>query len=503
MSCFGRGKKKGRVYAVEGEEATKMDGPEKVETEEEKAKREAAEKKKKDEEEYIKRSLGLRLSRRLRWWNVLIFLILAFFFVWIPFQVGFHVEISLLWIGLEYVLDALLIVDIVVTFHVPFEEDGMVVTSKKRIALHYVQTYLLWDVLASFPLEIIIFLATGEYSVVFRLNKMFRLSRMSYYFDLFEKYSRMNPSVVRILKFLYEVLLMTHWVATAYFLVVYSEGSQSDAWTGNPDLLDEPVYSQYLASFYWALVTMTGYGGALPITDSETLFTLFVVLLGVAVFVTIIGTVGSLVTNLDSSASFFRQKMDTINDYMKYRRLPLELQNRVRNYYAYLWKSRKGLDESKVLEDLPPYLRMEVSLHLNREIIEKVPLFDKADPQFIAAVVMRLKPRVSLPNSYIVKKGETGKEMFFISRGSVEVVSEDGNTIFATLQEGKFFGEIALVLSGKRTASVRAATYCDLFVLTKDDFDEVLADFPDQSEIIFETAKKRYKEVRAAQEDDK
>ena len=47
--------------------------------------------------------------------------------------------------------------------------------------------------------------------------------------------------------------------------------------------------------------------------------------------------------------------------------------------------------------------------------------------------------------------------MFFINRGMVEVVSEDGTVVFATMNEGKFFGEISLVFSCPRTASIRCA----------------------------------------------
>ena len=46
-------------------------------------------------------------------------------------------------------------------------------------------------------------------------------------------------------------------------------------------------------------------------------------------------------------------------------------------------------------------------------------------------------------------------QMFFVNRGSVDVVSEDGTVVFASMGEGKFFGEISLVFSCPRTASIR------------------------------------------------
>lgn len=58
--------------------------------------------------------------------------------------------------------------------------------------------------------------------------------------------------------------------------------------------------------------------------------------------------------------------------------------------------------------------------------------------------------------------------MYFIHKGSVEVVSEDGQTVFATMSDGAFFGEIALVFRCPRTATIRTTSPCDLFVLSQE-----------------------------------
>jgi voltage-gated potassium channel len=69
--------------------------------------------------------------------------------------------------------------------------------------------------------------------------------------------------------------------------------------------------------------------------------------------------------------------------------------------------------------------------------------------------------------------------MFFISRGQCEVIGTDGRTVVATLRGGDFFGEIALLEHRPRSASVRAATYCDLYRLDKESFERVIAKFPE------------------------
>ena len=50
-------------------------------------------------------------------------------------------------------------------------------------------------------------------------------------------------------------------------------------------------------------------------------------------------------------------------------------------------------------------------------------------------------------------------QMYFVNRGAVEVVSEDGKVVFAVINKGEFFGEISLVFSIPRTSSIRYM-YC-------------------------------------------
>ena len=47
-------------------------------------------------------------------------------------------------------------------------------------------------------------------------------------------------------------------------------------------------------------------------------------------------------------------------------------------------------------------------------------------------------------------------EIFFIDNGKVEVVSEDGSTVYDTMTSGEAFGEVGVMYTVPRTASVRA-----------------------------------------------
>ena len=124
---------------------------------------------------------------------------------------------------------------------------------------------------------------------------------------------------------------------------------------------------------------------------------------------------------------------------------------------------------------------------LNRESLERVPLFEGADPVLLASLILELKPVVFQPGEEIIRKGDTGHEMYLIARGEVEVVGA------STLHEGDFFGEVALLTSASRNATVRAKSYCDLFVLHRENFERVLREHPAIAETIRRVAASRYR----------
>jgi CRP-like cAMP-binding protein len=81
-------------------------------------------------------------------------------------------------------------------------------------------------------------------------------------------------------------------------------------------------------------------------------------------------------------------------------------------------------------------------------------------------------------------------DILIVSIGRAEVLSAEGNSI-KILSDGSFFGEIALLFANRRTATVQAITHCDMFVLTRRDFIQVLKRFPRLAKVFLQM-KKQY-----------
>jgi glucose-6-phosphate 1-dehydrogenase len=129
---------------------------------------------------------------------------------------------------------------------------------------------------------------------------------------------------------------------------------------------------------------------------------------------------------------------------------------------------------------------------VNRDVIDAAPLFQGTDEVFRHQLALALKPVVAAPGEVVIRKGDMGNEMYVLVKGEVDVVGGDGR-VLAHLGEGSFFGETSLLLSEPRNATIRAATYCELFVLDKADFNRVLRDHPQFAQTILDAAQSRYK----------
>jgi voltage-gated potassium channel len=81
--------------------------------------------------------------------------------------------------------------------------------------------------------------------------------------------------------------------------------------------------------------------------------------------------------------------------------------------------------------------------------------------------------------------------MYFVNSGRVQVVSSDGNTVFATLSPGSYFGETALLMNQPRNACVRAVDYVDLYTLNRATLGQILEKFPAFQKHLHELAAER------------
>jgi F-box/leucine-rich repeat protein 7 len=123
--------------------------------------------------------------------------------------------------------------------------------------------------------------------------------------------------------------------------------------------------------------------------------------------------------------------------------------------------------------------------------LRSFPLFQSTPESFLIAVGQHLRPQLHQANDYILTEGDEAKAIYWLVRGAVSVTSRDGESIYADLEPGAFFGEIGVLMDRTRTATIIARTRCLLVVLTKEDFRKILPRFPDVEQAIRDEAQER------------
>jgi len=123
-----------------------------------------------------------------------------------------------------------------------------------------------------------------------------------------------------------------------------------------------------------------------------------------------------------------------------------------------------------------------------QKLVETFPMFAEVDEHSQEELLLLFRPKSALPGERVVRKGDRGDGMYFISSGAVEVRVNGGPV---RLEPGSFFGEMALLSGGRRTADVIAIDFCQFLVLERRDFNMFTARHPALRDAVSEMARER------------
>ena len=103
-----------------------------------------------------------------------------------------------------------------------------------------------------------------------------------------------------------------------------------------------------------------------------------------------------------------------------------------------------------------------------QELIQQVPLFSNLDKKDLQGLASSMKERIFEQGDTIATEGQSGVGFFIIDEGeaTISVKGEER----ATLGHGDYFGEVALIDDGERTATITAKTPLKCYGITSWEF---------------------------------
>uniref|UniRef100_UPI00398E9AF1 potassium/sodium hyperpolarization-activated cyclic nucleotide-gated channel 4-like n=1 Tax=Pristiophorus japonicus TaxID=55135 RepID=UPI00398E9AF1 len=405
------------------------------------------------------------------------------------------------WIVFNVVSDTFFLIDLVLNFRtgIVVEDNTEIILDPHTIKMKYLKSWFLVDFVSSIPVDYVFLIVDLEtrvdsevyktaralrivrFAKILSLLRLLRLSRLIRYIHQWEEIFHMTydlaSAVVRIVNLIGMMLLLCHWDGCLQFLVPMLQDFPEDCWVSINHMVNDSWGKQYSHALFKAMSHMLciGYGQQAPKGMTDVWLTMLSMIVGATCYAMFIGHATALIQSLDSSRRQYQEKYKQVEQYMSFHKLPAEMRQRIHEYYEHRYQG-KMFDEENILGELSVPLREEIVNFNCRNLVATMPLFANADPNFVTAMLTKLRFEVFQPADYIVREGTVGKKMYFIQHGVVSILTKGSKE--TKLSDGSYFGEICLLTHGRRTASVRADTYCRLYSLSVDHFNEVLEEYP-------------------------
>ncbi|KGL84444.1 Potassium/sodium hyperpolarization-activated cyclic nucleotide-gated channel 4, partial [Tinamus guttatus] len=434
------------------------------------------------------------------YWDLTMLLLMVGNLIIIPVGITFFKdENTTPWIVFNVVSDTFFLIDLVLNFRtgIVVEDNTEIILDPQRIKMKYLKSWFVVDFISSIPVDYIFLIVETRidsevyktaralrivrFTKILSLLRLLRLSRLIRYIHQWEEIFHMTydlaSAVVRIVNLIGMMLLLCHWDGCLQFLVPMLQDFPEDCWVSLNRMVNDSWGKQYSYALFKAMSHMLciGYGQQAPVGMSDVWLTMLSMIVGATCYAMFIGHATALIQSLDSSRRQYQEKYKQVEQYMSFHKLPADRRHRSHDYYEHRYQG-KMFDEESILGELSEPLREEIINFNCRKLVASMPLFANADPNFVTSMLTKLRFEVFQPGDYIIREGTIGKKMYFIQHGVVSVLTKGNKE--TKLADGSYFGEICLLTRGRRTASVRADTYCRLYSLSVDNFNEVLEEYP-------------------------
>ncbi len=120
------------------------------------------------------------------------------------------------------------------------------------------------------------------------------------------------------------------------------------------------------------------------------------------------------------------------------------------------------------------------------QLIDALPLFDELPEDVLSDLAGRVRLRSFARGQPVVRQGDRADAFYVVRKGTLQVLEEDPGSgqerVLRTLSRGESFGELGLIRSAPRAATVRAQGEAEVFEVDKGTFDRLLADMVDVPE---------------------
>lgn len=109
-------------------------------------------------------------------------------------------------------------------------------------------------------------------------------------------------------------------------------------------------------------------------------------------------------------------------------------------------------------------------------------MFRELRENVLQKIAEKLEEEYFPQNAIIIQQGDIGDKIYFIAKGTAQayVVNKQGQEVnIGNLAPGDYFGELAILIDGYRTCFIKSVSACEVYSLSKKNFNKLIADQPE------------------------
>ena len=394
------------------------------------------------------------------------------------------------------------------------------ISEHRKIALHYLSTWFLVDLISVLTGVVDIIMVTPIASSqgdgigieqlrvlrvlrVLRLFKLVRLLKTSRLIARWQSAVALDFSTQTLLSCIVMYLCAGHWFACCLVLTTTLADSPAFTWlaakgycvqTESPETLRHtatwelqppPVmpelahlddvycvsaFELWIASYYWMMQLISGSAGGetnqFDLTSTEQVVFTFLTICSCMLSSQIIASFCDVLSNLNPDNTTFRNRMDHLNRFGRQKKLSHDARRRLREYLIRTKNVQSGESQRELISLMSPKLQGELSLQVSGPWLLTVPFLKNAETQCAVQIALALRSRVYVPTELL-----PADCMYMVSTGMVVHMGRiyGGGQMWGT--------DSILCRVDLRSRPARALTYVEVDYIHREDILEVVHSF--------------------------
>eukprot|EP00397_Hematodinium_sp_SG-2012_P010238 GEMP01010347.1.p1 GENE.GEMP01010347.1~~GEMP01010347.1.p1 ORF type:complete len:730 (+),score=112.20 GEMP01010347.1:106-2295(+) len=459
----------------------------------------------------------------LKGWNLCVFCALMYTAIIVPYEAAF---LETVWWDTIFICDRIVdfifIKDMCLKFFIKVRirtENGTVcLRTRKKIAIHYLGTWFMIDLLSILPFFLVPKLGGNDPSFSkFQAGKMLRVLRLIELLRVMKGFKIIKQwrnefsfsyASLHIGKCLVGVMLASHWAACIWGAIGRNLGQLDNGdwcdngkWLWTPKRAAEGTSSSWITKLYWrdpqepqlnsdnpchhwdlwvvswyfSIMTITsiGFGDIVPTRREEYVTLSCFMLVGGLFWTYLIGSFCSIISNLDPFEIEFEQQMDLMNDMLEEKSFSPDISFRFREYLRETVHLRRMERYKHLVLGLSPKLRGEFYEYVARKSLRNIWYFKHASHEFLVQISMSMQTCMYEPRECIHLRDC----LCVVSRGTV---ARNGKVLVS----GNTWGEDIILSSAELRCKdlSNTLTYCEITYLKRAELLAAVAIFPSDAE---------------------